>query len=64
MENAISVDDIFLMNVLKLQRQVSNSNRELVNGVNNWVPFFDKRLQKLVPQYDMCPNLSGDCMEK
>lgn len=42
------------------------TNEKLTYGVNNWLdtvavaPFFDVRLQKLVPLNDMCLNSGGE----
>jgi transposase len=41
------------------------SNKELMDGVNNWLNtlaalFFDEGLQKLVSRYDKCLNVDGN----
>jgi len=46
-----------------------HTNKELMDGVNNWLhnlaaPFFDEGLQKLVSRYNKCLNVDGSYVEK
>jgi len=52
-----------------LATQRFHTNKELMDGVNNWLhnlaaPFFDKGLQKLVSQYNKCLNVDGNYVER
>jgi len=52
-----------------LATQHFHANKELVDGVNNWLhnlvaPFFDEGLQKLVSKYGKCLNVDGNYVEK
>jgi len=52
-----------------LATQRFHTNKELMDGVNNWLPnlaapFFDEGLQKLVSRYDKCLNVDGNYVEK
>ena len=52
-----------------LATQRFHTNKELMDGVNNWLhnlaaPFFDEGLQKLVSRYDKCLNVGGNYVEK
>jgi len=52
-----------------LATQRFHTNEELMDGVKTWphnlaAPFYDDGLQKLVPRYDKCRNVGGNCVEK
>jgi hypothetical protein len=52
-----------------LPTQRFHTNKELMDGVNNWLhnlaaPFFNNGLQKLVSQYKKCLNVDGNYVEK
>jgi histone-lysine N-methyltransferase SETMAR len=52
-----------------LATQRFHTNKELMDGVNNWLhnlaaPFFDEGLQKLVLRYDKCLSVDGNYVEK
>jgi hypothetical protein len=51
-----------------LTTQPFHTNKELMDGVNNWLhnltQFFDGGLQKLVSWYDKYLNVDGNCVEK
>jgi len=54
---------------VRLATQRFHTNKELMDGVNNWLhnlvaPFFDEGLQKLVSWYDKCLNADGNYVEK
>jgi len=52
-----------------LATQCFHTNKELMDGVNNWLhnlvaPFFDEGLQKLVSRYKKCLNVDGNYVVK
>ena len=52
-----------------LATQHFHTNKELMDGVNNWLhnlaaSFFDEGLQKLMSQYDMCLNVDVNYVER
>jgi hypothetical protein len=52
-----------------LATQCFHTNKELMDGVNNWMHnlaalFLDEELQKLVSRYDKCLNVDGNYVEK
>jgi hypothetical protein len=52
-----------------LRSQRFNNDEELMEGLNRWLSsqvadFFDKGIQKLIPQYDKHLNSSSDYVEK
>jgi hypothetical protein len=52
-----------------LATQRFHTNKELMDGVNNWLhnfeaPFFDEGRHKLVSRYDRCLNVDGNYVEK
>jgi hypothetical protein len=60
---------LFIKMKVWLATQRSHANKELMDGVNNWLynlaaPLFDEGLQKLVSQYDKCLNVDGNYVEK
>jgi len=60
---------LFTKRKVWLDTQRFHTNKELMDGVSNWLhnlaaPFFDEGLQKLVSRYDMCLNVDGNYVEK
>jgi len=52
-----------------LATQHFHTNKELMDGVNNWLhnlapPFVEEGLQKLASRYDKCLNVDGNYVEK
>jgi hypothetical protein len=65
----IEKTDFFFCLKRFLAAEQLSSDDEVKTAVQHWVKtlaayFFDEGIQKLVPRYDKCLNLGGDCVEK
>ena len=67
----LAPSDYYLFSKMKvwLATHCFHTNEELMDGVKTWLhnlaaPFYDERLQKLVPRYDKCLYVDGNYVEK